>query len=226
MSARRPAPRPFDLSVYLVTDAALCGARGVPAVVERAVAGGATMVQLRDKEASTRVLLEEALALLALLRPLGIPLIVNDRVDVALAAGADGVHVGQDDMPALPARRLIGEGLLLGVSVGSEAEARGVDPGLVDYAGIGPVFATATKPDAGAALGLDRVRALRRMLPVPAVGIGGIDAGNAAAVVRAGADGVAVVSAICAAADPQAAAEAVAAAVRHGRADAGEGRHG
>ncbi len=208
---------PPDLSLYLVLGAGDTGRRPFEEVVLAAIAGGVTLVQLREKDASTRVQLEHALRLKALLHPRGIPLIVNDRIDVALAAKADGVHLGQDDMPPAEARALLGPRAIIGLSAGDAEEARTVDPGLVDYAGIGPAFTTGSKGDAGAAIGPAGVGDLCRRIAVPAVAIGGITADNAAQVVAAGADGVAVVSAICAAADPAAAARALRAAVEAGR---------
>jgi thiamine-phosphate pyrophosphorylase len=187
-------------------------------VAAAAARGGVTIVQLRDPDATTRGLIAAAEALQAVLAPHGVPLVINDRVDVALAVGADGVHLGDRDMPAATARRLLGPGRIVGVTVHDAAEARAVDTEIADYAGIGPVFATTTKAEARPAIAVDGFRALRRLVPLPVVGIGGIDAARTADVIAAGADGVAVVSAICAAADPEAAARAIAAAVAAGRA--------
>lgn len=208
--------RPFDLSVYLVTDPDQTGGRGVEATVAAALAGGVTLVQLRDPRAHGRAMVATARALKALLAPAGIPLIINDRVDVALAAGADGVHVGQSDIDARDVRAMIGPERILGLSVGSAAEFAVSRAALsvCDYVGVGPVFATATKLDAGGAIGFDGLRATRALIDLPAVAIGGLGAGNAAAAVAAGADGVAVVSAIMNAADPAQAAAAIAAAVK------------
>jgi len=202
----RTAP---DLSLYLVLGAADTGRRPFEEVVLSAVEGGVTLVQLREKDATTRVLLEHALRLKALLQPRGVPLIVNDRLDVALAANADGVHLGQDDMPAATARQLLGPDKLIGLSVGDTMEAAGADPELVDYVGLGPAFATGSKDDAGDAIGPDGVAALRRKVALPSVAIGGINAGNAAQLAGSGVEGIAVVSAICAADDPEGAAEAL-----------------
>lgn len=209
MSAPR---RPIDLSLYLVIGPGDTRGRPVADVVLAAVAGGVTAVQLRWKDHVGRAFVEEARALAMTLRPRGVPLIVNDRVDVALAAGADGVHVGQDDLAADAVRRLVGDALLVGLSVTSVAEAHATDPVLVDYVGIGPVFATATKPDAAPPLGLAGTRAacdVLGALGVPSVAIGGIGPANAADVLATGVDGIAVVSAICAAADPARAAAAL-----------------
>ncbi|MFG1419433.1 thiamine phosphate synthase [Xanthobacter sp. V0B-10] len=207
----------FDLSLYLVTDPRLTAARGLAATVAAAVKGGATLVQLRDPHAHGRALVEQARALKALLAPLGIPLIVNDRVDVAVAAEADGVHLGQDDMAPGDARALLGPGRILGLSVGSPAEYAGSDLSGVDYLGVGPVKATGTKANAGAAIGPAGIAAVRALTRLPLVGIGGVDAVIAPDVIRAGADGVAVISAICAADDPEAAAKHLRAAVSAAR---------
>lgn len=214
-------PRPFDLTLYLVTDPRLVAERGLLATVEAAVKGGVTLVQLRDPDAHGRALVEQARALKALLAPLRIPLIVNDRVDVAVAADADGVHLGQDDMSPADARALLGPERILGLSVGNPAEfagsSGGIDIGAVDYLGVGPVKATGTKKDAGAAIGAAGVAAVRALTRLPIVGIGGIDGALAGEVIRAGADGVAVVSAICAAPDPEHAARALLSAVTAAR---------
>ncbi len=189
----------FDLSVYLVTDRQLCGARGVIETVRQAIAAGATMVQLRDPAAKTRALVDEARALLALLKPAGIPFVINDRVDVAMAAGADGVHLGQSDMAVADARALMGPEPILGLSITAMADLAASDLAGVDYLGVGPVFATTTKVDAAPAMGLAGLSAVRAACERPIVAIGGINADNAADTITAGADGVAVVSAICAA---------------------------
>ncbi|MGY1666880.1 thiamine phosphate synthase [Geodermatophilus sp. SYSU D00696] len=202
----------FDPALYLVTDTALAGSRGVPDVVRAAVAGGVTAVQVRDKTASRRELFQLTLAVREVL-PAGVALFVNDAVDVALLAGADGVHVGQDDLPADGVRALIGPDRLLGLSVGSEddlATALALPPGTVDVVGIGPVWATPTKPDAGTGLGPEGVAALAAKAAAAglrSVAIGGISSDRAALVT--GVDGICVVSAVCAADDPAAAARAL-----------------
>lgn len=208
---------PEHLTLIAITDDLRDGTAGLAARAAAAVRGGATMVQLRLKDADARTMTEAARAVLAAVRAVDarVPVVVNDRLDVALAAGADGVHLGFDDVPVGAARQLAPDGFLIGASVGEDAElpsARGAD-----YVGIGPVYPTATKADAGAAIGVavaarlaDRVRA---QWPIPAVGVGGITAANAAAVVAAGLAGVAVVRAIFAAADPEAAAREIRTAV-------------
>jgi thiamine-phosphate pyrophosphorylase len=201
----------FDPTLYLVTDTLLCAPRSVPAVVAEAVAGGVTAVQVRDKTATRRELLALTRAVQEVLEPTPhVPLFVNDAVDVALLTGADGVHVGQDDLPADEVRALLGPDALVGVSTGSDAELDAVlalPGGTVDLVGIGPVWATPTKPDAGESLEPDGVRALAaraRAAGLLAVAIGGVHADNAALVT--GVDGLCVVSDICAAADPAEAA--------------------
>ena len=195
-----------DYSLVLVTDRALAHGRPTADIVRAAVAGGVTCVQLREKDCGTREFLDEARKLLAILRPLGVPLIINDRVDVALAAGADGVHVGQQDLPLADVRRLAPAGWIVGVSAESVEDAIRAEQGGADYIGASPVFATPTKTDHAPPLGLAGLRAIRAAVRIPLVAIGGIHAGNARDVIRAGADGLAVVSAIVAAADPRAAA--------------------
>jgi thiamine-phosphate pyrophosphorylase len=205
--------RGFDPTLYLVTDTALCAPRSVPEVVAAAVAGGVTAVQVRDKTAGRRDLLALTRAVQAVLadRP-DVRLVVNDAVDVALLTGADGVHLGADDLPADEVRALLGPAPLIGVSVGSAADLTGVlalPVGTVDLVGLSPVWATPTKPDAGPGLGLAGTRELAacaRAAGLVSVAIGGISAANAASVAATGVDGVCVVSEICAAADPAAAA--------------------
>lgn len=195
----------FDLSLYLVTDPEMTARRGVVETVAAAVAGGVTIVQLRDKTGPARALAESGRALLKLLRPLGVPLLVNDRLDVAYAIDADGVHIGQDDLPPATARTLLGAQAIIGLSLTDDTQLGTIDDA-VDYVGLGPIFATGTKSDAAPALGEAAFAAIRRRIAPPVVAIGGITVENTARTIAAGADGIAVVSAICAAADPQAAA--------------------
>ena len=196
----------FDLSLYLVTDRAMTSRRGLLETVRAAATGGITMVQLRDKVAADGELVALARAMVDALAGSGIPVIVNDRADIAAAAGAHGVHLGQDDGDPARARALLGPRAIIGQSAGSAEEMARVDASLVDYVGIGPFSSTATKGDAGSPLGAAGFARLRAATPLPAVAIGGIGPANAAAAIAAGADGVAVVSAICAAADPAVAA--------------------
>jgi len=204
--------------LYLVTDAGLSRGRSHSRIVEAAVRGGVTMVQYREKDAPTRRMIEEAAVLCGLCRAAGISFIVNDRLDVALAVDADGVHVGQDDMPAPRARRLLGRKKILGVSAGSVEEAlKAVEDG-ADYIGASPVFSTPTKPDAPPPLGIEGLRRITQAARIPVVAIGGINASNAAAMREAGAAGIAVVSAIVAAEDVEEAARALRDALENVRA--------
>lgn len=196
----------FDYSLYLVTGRDLSRGRTTCDIVREAIAGGVTCVQLREKDCSTRQFITEARLLKAMLQPVGIPLIINDRLDVALAVGADGLHLGQKDMSIADARRLSGPALVIGISAESLADAVRAEAEGADYIGISPVFSTATKKDAATPLGLDGIRRIRAAVSLPLVGIGGITMANAAAVIAAGADGVAVVSAIVAASCPRTAA--------------------
>jgi thiamine-phosphate pyrophosphorylase len=206
--------KPIDLSLYLVLDPDLCAGVGMVETARAAVAGGATVVQLRDKHASTADMIETGHALKAALVGTGALLVINDDVEAAVAIGADGLHVGQDDMLVRRARERIGPSMLLGLSVETEAFAAAVDPALVDYAGVGPVFATPTKPDHKEPIGFDGLGRLTRTCPVPAVAIGGLKAEHAQAVFASGAQGLAVVSAICGTADPESAARAIADRIR------------
>ena len=194
----------IDWRLYVITDAGLARGRSHQEVIEAAILGGATIVQYRAKDVSTRQMVTEAQVLRELTRHAGVPFIVNDRVDVALAVDADGVHIGQDDMPVALARKLIGD-RLLGVSAHSHSEAvQAVQDG-ADYLGVGPVFATPTKPDAAPQIGIDGLTTIRRQISIPIVAIGGINQTNAAEVIRTGVNGIAVVSAVVAAADVTAA---------------------
>jgi len=207
----------FDLSVYLVTDRPLCGGRALIDVVAEAAAGGATLVQLREKEAGTREFVELARAVKKALAPFGVPLLVNDRLDVALACGADGVHAGQKDMHPSDARAILGPDAIIGLSVETPELARAARDFPVDYLGAGPVFPTATKADAAPVLGLSGLGEVVGLAGRPVVGIGGIGPANAMEVLRAGAHGVAVVSALCAASSPREAARELLQLVRAAR---------
>ena len=201
-------PKEKYCQLCLVTDRSLANGRSLAGIVAAAVKGGVTMVQLRDKTGSTRAFIEDARALKALLAPPRVPLLVNDRIDVALAAGADGAHVGQADMPVALVRKLLGPKAIVGLSITQSAEARAEDIEFADYLGVGPIFPQLTKPDAAPTLGLEGLAEIRRITSKPIVAIGGVTAANVRAVRSAGADGVAVVSAIMGAQDPMAAAAA------------------
>lgn len=196
----------LDYSLYLVTDRPLSRGRSTVEIVRAAVAGGVTCVQLREKACETREFLQEAEQLLPLLREHRIPLIINDRIDVALAIAADGVHLGQSDMPISMARKICGDSLIIGISAESTDDAVRAEKEGADYLGVSPVFATPTKKDTAPPLGLEGVAQIRELVDIPIVGIGGINHRNAQSVIQAGADGVAVVSAIVSADEPESAA--------------------
>jgi thiamine-phosphate pyrophosphorylase len=198
-----------DYRLYLVTDSALAMGRPLLDIVRAAIDGGVTCVQVREKDLLSRAYIERLLSVRSLLRERGLPLFVNDRVDVALAVEADGVHLGQTDMPLGMAKKIAGRQLLIGVSCETAQDAIDAERGGADYVSVSPVFATPTKTDTAPALGLDGVRAVCRAVRVPVVAIGGINTANAAAVIRSGADGICVVSAIVSASDPRAAAAAL-----------------
>jgi thiamine-phosphate pyrophosphorylase len=196
------------LRLVAITDDLRDGLEGLVARAGAAVRGGATMVQLRLKDESASTLVEVARALVA---SLSVPVIVNDRADVALAAGAAGVHLGPEDVPVAAVRRIAPAGFTIGASVGTDAEvalARGAD-----YVGVGPVYSTMSKSDAGAAIGIDGFAKLARASGLPALAIGGLTAENARAALEAGASGIAVIRAIFAAPDPESAARALRAAI-------------
>lgn len=196
----------FDPALYLVTDRKLAKGRSVEFIVEQAVKGGVSMVQLREKECSTLDFLNTALSLKKILVPFNVPLIINDRLDIALASEADGVHIGQQDMPYSIARKMLGYDKIIGLSVENidhGREANNMDP---DYISVSPVFVTDTKPELTHQLGVDGVREIVAFSKHPVVAIGSINAQNTPDILQAGATGVAVVSAIVSADDPQKAA--------------------
>jgi thiamine-phosphate pyrophosphorylase len=201
----------IDLRLNAIVDPERSGGHDLADLARRCAQGGATLIQLRDKLSDTRAMVETARAIKKALAPFSVPLVVNDRVDVALAAGADGVHVGQDDMAVEDARRLLGRGAIIGLSIKTVEEADAAPVELIDYVGSGGVYATTSKQQKNVPIGpagLARViAALHARAPkLPVCGIAGIDAGNAGAVIAAGADGVAVISALSLAPDPAAAA--------------------
>lgn len=193
--------------IYLVADRASLSGKSLEDVVLQAVKGGAAMVQLREKEVSTRMFIEEARRIRKILAPYAVPLIINDRVDVALAVGADGVHIGQEDMPYPLARKLLGPEAIIGLSVETPEQIEAAEAFDITYLGVSAIFATPTKTDTRHHWGIDGLRKARSMSRHPLVAIGGINASNAAEVMRAGADSLAVVSAICSAPDPRKATE-------------------
>jgi thiamine-phosphate diphosphorylase len=194
-----------DWRVYVITDARRSRGRSHLEIAAAAVRGGATAVQLRMKDDTARAFADTARAVAAICRAGGVRLIINDRVDLALACGADGVHVGQDDLPAAAARALLGPGPLLGVSAATAEEAVAAQRDGADYLGVGAIYATSTKADAGAPVGTARIAEVRRASALPIVAIGGVTLDNAAAAIRAGAAGVAVITAVTLADDMMAA---------------------
>jgi thiamine-phosphate pyrophosphorylase len=196
----------IDYSLYLVTDRGLARGRSTVEVVKAAVSGGVTCVQLREKDCSTLEFIEQARAIKNFLEEREVPLIINDRLDVALAVGADGVHLGQSDMPLEMARKIAGSSMLIGISAESVQDAVEAENGGADYLGVSPIYATPTKTDTAPPLGIQGLREIKNRIKIPLVGIGGLNNSNAAEVIRNGADGVAVVSAIVAAEDPETAA--------------------
>ncbi|MGL4241016.1 MAG: thiamine phosphate synthase [Beijerinckiaceae bacterium] len=201
------------MRVYFVTDAPLSAGRGVVETAVMAARGGATMVQLRDPLADRAALLAEARALVAALHPLGVPVIVNDRPDVARESGAAGCHIGQSDVPAADARRIIGDDAILGLSITDPAQMVHVPWEIVDHLGVGPVVSKGVKADAAEPMGFDGLAACVNLSRKPIVAIGGMTLEAASRAIAAGADGVAVVAAIAGAGDPEAAARALRRAV-------------
>jgi len=202
----KPRQTEVNYSLYLVTDSDLSRGRSLLDIVGTAVDGGVTCVQVREKTTSSRAYLERLAPVRGFLRERGVPLFVNDRIDVALAAEADGVHLGQTDIPLLLARRIAGDRLIIGISCETTKDAIAAEQGGADYVSVSPVFGTPTKTDTAPPLGLDGVRGIRRAVRLPVVAIGGINGTNAGDIIRAGADGICVVSAIVSAPDPRAAA--------------------
>lgn len=192
--------------LYLVTDRDLCGKKSLEEVVIKAVKGGVSYVQLREKEISTRIFVEEAIKIKKLLEPYKVPLIINDRVDVALACGAEGVHIGQEDMPYEIVRIIMGQKAVIGLSVETWEDVEASQKLDVNYIGVSPVFTTPTKKDTKGAWGLEGIAKIKTFSRHPLVAIGGLNESNIKEVIEAGAQCVAVVSAICASPDPKAAA--------------------
>ncbi len=198
-----------DYSLYLVTDRALSLGRSNLEVIQAAVRGGVTLVQLREKEATTKEFYQEGLKIRAYLKARNIPLIINDRIDMALALDAEGVHLGQEDMPIEAARKILGPQKIIGASVFTPEEAKIAEALGADYLGLSPIFVTETKPELTQHLGIKGIPLLKEAVKIPVVGIGSMSESNAYEAVKAGLDGVAVVSAICSREDPRAAAAAI-----------------
>jgi thiamine-phosphate pyrophosphorylase len=195
--------------LYFVTDRGLCGKKPLEEIVIQAVKGGAAYVQLREKDVSTRFFVEEAKRIKKLLEQYRVPLIINDRVDVALACGAEGVHIGQEDMPYEIVRKLMGQKAIIGLSVETWEDVKASQKMDVNYIGVSPIFSTPTKTDTKGAWGLEGLAKIKAFSRHPLVAIGGINESNVSDVVKAGADCIAVVSAICASPDSEAAARRI-----------------
>ena len=198
---------PKALRLYLCTDRVLSLGRPIYETVEAAIDGGVTMVQLREKDAASREFYEIALKVRELTKRRKVPLVINDRVDIAMAVEADGLHIGQSDLPVKAIRKIAGESLFIGVSAGTIKEAVEAEKDGADYLGVGAVYPTGSKTDAGNAIGLEALRAICKAVSIPVVGIGGIGQNNAGEVIQAGAAGVSVISAILSQADIKAASE-------------------
>ncbi len=207
----------IDYTLYLVTDRGLSRGRSTAEIVEAAVNGGATCVQLREKDCTTREFVEQARAIRDRLQALNTPLIINDRLDVALAVKADGVHLGQSDMPLELARAIVADTMLIGISAESIRDAVEAEKGGADYLGVSPIYATPTKTDTAPPLGLEGLRQIRAAVNLPLIGIGGLSHDNAGDVIRNGAEGVAVVTAIVAADDPEQAARSLRSVIEKAR---------
>jgi thiamine-phosphate pyrophosphorylase len=201
--------RTIDYSLYLVTDRKLSLGRSLLEVIKPAVDGGVTVVQLREKEVDSREFYREALEIKEFLDSRDIPLIINDRLDIALAIDAAGVHLGQEDLPIGVARKILGPGKIIGASVFTPDEALQAEAMGADYLGLSPIFVTATKPELMNQIGVEGIGPIRRVTRLPLIGIGSMNEANACCVIRAGLDGVAVVSAICSKPDACAAAEKI-----------------
>ncbi len=206
-----------DYSLYLVTDQKLCLGRDLIKVVLEAVAGGVSIVQIREKDCDAGDFFQLAVALKKKLEKKGVPLIINDRVDIAIAARADGVHVGQTDLPAVVVREMLGPNKILGVSINSFDQITEADKFDIDYLSLSPVFPTPTKPDTTPAFGIEGLKKARQMTTRPLITIGGINRDNLNEIIVAGMDGVAVVSAICSALFPGTAARELADIIRQAK---------
>lgn len=206
-----------QLRLYLVTDSRLCPGPALLETVAAAVRGGVSFVQLRDKEASTQERISAARTLKEVLGKSGVPLVINDDIEAALASDVDGVHIGQSDLAPDLARHLLGRDKIIGLSCETPDQVAKADPKFVDYLGLGTVFPTSTKPDHKPTIGFSGLAEMARLAWVPTVAIGGLKRAHAEPVVRAGCDGMAVVSAICGHPDPEGAASDLCRALRNAK---------
>ncbi len=211
-----------EYGLYVVTDEGLSRCLSHTQIAERALAGGADVIQLREKAVEGRKLMEHARALRKLTKDSGRLFIVNDRLDIAMASGADGVHLGQEDMALADARALSPSGFLIGATVHDVREAVEAERAGADYLGLSPIFATGSKRDAGESCGLEMLRDVKRAVSIPVVAIGGISLANARSVLEAGADGLAVISAVVGQPDVEAAARSLKAVIGRFRKEKGQ----
>ena len=192
--------------LHVITDTLLQMRFSHVELTEMAIAGGADIIQFRSKSGSTREMINAATQMKILCSRAGVPLIINDRVDIALAVGADGVHLGQDDFPIPVARKLLGPDAIIGGSAGDMEEAEKCLAEGADYIGVGPVYDTKSKTDAGEAMGIENLRIIAEKIPLPIIAIGGITVSDMDELLNAGAHGVAVISSVCLSDDPESAA--------------------
>lgn len=204
----------IDWRLCLIADAEKMGKKDIISAILEAVEGGVSLVQLRAKKLRTREFLEMSLKISEILKEKNIPFIINDRVDIALSCEADGIHLGQQDLSLLYARKIMGKNRLIGVSINTVNEAIEAEQGGADYLGVGPVFFTPTKEDLRPFLGIEGLREIRKIVRIPILAIGGINAENARKIIETGVDGVAVVSAILSSENIKKAARELAQAVR------------
>jgi thiamine-phosphate pyrophosphorylase len=207
----------IDLSLYLVTDRALSMGKSTEQIVEDAVKGGVSMVQLREKDTPTKEFYDLACSLMKLLKPYNIPLIINDRLDIAIASNADGLHIGQSDMPYSIVRKILGKDKIIGLSVETIEQAREANNLDVDYIGLSPVFSTDSKKDINTPLELEGIKEIASFTKHPTVAIGGINKANTADIIKNGANGIAVISAIVSQEDPRKAAEELKSIIQEAR---------
>ena len=199
----------IDFSLYLITDRGLAPGKPIQDIVAKALQGGVTCVQVREKNCDGNEFLVISRSIQKISRAANVPFLINDRIDIALVSDADGVHIGQDDIPLGPARTLVGSNRLVGVSAGTIEDAREAEAGGADYIGAGPVFSTDTKNDAGKPIGIEGLQQIVESVSIPVVGIGGIHRKNVRGVIQCGAAGAAVISAIISAENPESAAREI-----------------
>ncbi|WP_411821604.1 thiamine phosphate synthase [Leptospira sp. 'Mane'] len=201
--SKKPKTHPIS-GPYLVTDRGLCLFHTLETIIANSVSGGVKLVQLREKDSNTKDFINLAIRIKTLLKGTNIPLLINDRIDVALAAEAEGIHIGQSDMPPILARKILGDSAIIGLSVESMEDFENIPPeAKIDYLGVSPIFSTSTKTDTKSPWGIEGLKLLRSKTDLPLVAIGGIGEINAKQVIEAGADSLAVVSFLCSAEYPE-----------------------